>query len=634
MVVIASLLTALASPAVVEVERRQAPEQATARRQGWSLRWAGGPADVLMLVDGTHTWRVLERSAVSPYLTRRLPPQTRLRLQRRDEELYSEVPARLWTPVDIAAWSGPGLRDVDAIALSPSERGLWVVGPRVGLALWDGQHFGHVDRREGLDLRGTTDLVVVDRDRWLAHAGGVVHLHPDGSVEDVEGLPEGPVHDLALHPDGTLWAATNDGAWPLTSDTRPVRRGEVCRQLVDIPDGLLAVCEHSYRLPEGLLARDVQRGLQPTALVPRHEGAWLATRSQGLVERVGLESGTWWLPEHASVLDLAQVGDGMLAAAGIDGLWRITEQGPIHVHPTGGLEARSAWSLAAHPHPQKTWVGTDRGVALVTEAGTATPLPLAPLAAGLPIRQVVPSGSQAGVSTDDGLRWLGGRSPEGWRALAAATGPADVLAHDGSSRWWAARGGTAWLLEDGHTRRFEVHAPILDIVAMEDAALLVTSGGVRWWLEDARMLSPLDPTTDLQGAAAERGIVWMWGDELAATNGAAEVRWESNDVRDVAADARGAWLASPDGLRRAELGDPELQRPWPELPLPGLRAVDQAAGRLWILGDEGSLFVTSGGAPEPVLWDLTGTAPDALDIVADRAGAWLITEDGLYRIVR
>jgi ligand-binding sensor domain-containing protein len=539
--------------------------------------------------------------------------------------------AWVWTPADIAAWSGSGLRDAHVRAMAPSPRGLWVLGPS-GVALWNGRAWAHIDRRDGVGTAPWYDLALDGSTRWLAHSGGVTRILGDGTVrrwEFGDGLPEGPVH--AVHPiDGGAWVATEDGIFEVTDVVMPLRQGLRCTDLVSGGPQVLAVCDSDVLiLPDGTPALDVPTGIVPTSVVPRRDGAWMSSTA-GLLERVGRDVVLHWSPDHGQVLDLTRLDGGMLAAAGADGAWLVEESGVRALHPDDGLPRGAATAVGPHPHPQKAWLGTTRGVALVTSLGTGSPLPLAPLPANVPVHGLALGDGGVAVASDVGLAWLGKSPPTGWETLvAAAPQPLDFL-FSGRDWWVATPTGAVRLDRRGRLEHFSVHATPIDLLALESYVGVRTERGLSWWTRDAEMLSPTD-RLDAHHVDSAEGMLWIHDDHTVTASFAGErEQWTLEaEVRDLAAVRGAAWLATRQGLWSTKL-DADPARAWPDEVPDDLVTVEVGGGRLWFASADGGLYVVDSGAPERVPW-AEGAAVH--ELVADALGVWVLTDLGVYRVV-
>lgn len=92
--------------------------------------------------------------------------------------------------------------------------GWWIAGDGLG-AWWDkeNQTLHSLAELDGKDVRALMDL---DEDTWIAATSEGV-ITPNSSWTTSDGLPSDDVRTLALAPDGTLWAGTDQGLASLSS---------------------------------------------------------------------------------------------------------------------------------------------------------------------------------------------------------------------------------------------------------------------------------------------------------------------------------------------------------------------------------------------------------------------------------
>ena len=138
-------------PGVVRavVDRGVSPELVTSSRHAWTVTWDGDAADLWAVSPGGRA-RALAEGLHSPAHTVPLAVGTSLWIVR-DGARWGEIqPARVWSPSDVAAWSGPGLRGAIVTAIQPTEDGVWVGTDGGGLA---------VDVRDPANLGGVSGSV-------------------------------------------------------------------------------------------------------------------------------------------------------------------------------------------------------------------------------------------------------------------------------------------------------------------------------------------------------------------------------------------------------------------------------------------------------------------------------------------
>lgn len=626
--------TASAAP-TVEPARVERVEQAERARARWLLRWEGEPASIEVASDGG--WQLLAADAVSPYTTEPLPGSVRFRLTLADGVAHELTGHRLWTPADVASWSGPGLRGAEVTALAPSSIGLWVATRSGGAALWQDQRWRHLDHRDGLPHDALHDLALRERERWVAHPTGVTRISGDGTLKHWE-IPGGAAR-IAVEPE-RVWALTDEGVMRLTDDgAELILREPGCEDLVQDEVGAwLVVCDDALKLPSGLPALTVPEGVALRAIVPRTDGAWIATADLGLLLRIGADVVPSWTPPEGALTDAIRLDLGMLLAAGAGGLWHATsDETPTRLTTSHGLPGGDALLLASGPRVAVAWLGTTRGVALVQRDGTAVALPLAPLPADVEVRDVAPVRGGAGVASALGLVWLGGRPPAGWASLVAAAGPeAHALFLDRDEGWWALAGEVAFHLDpDGEVHRWPLGAAAIAGAPFADGVALATAEGLRAWSPGATRLSPIHLLPGVQRlVASPDGALWVLHDgQLSRWTGRSAHTWdELPEVLGLDADAQGAWLATADGLLRITPGRDAPARLAGLPPPPPLVDVSVAGGELHLLTQDGQVLRPRGEAWEAVeLGAALPAVPHGL--VGDEHGVWVRTDRGLFRLV-
>jgi hypothetical protein len=422
----------------------------------------------------------------------------------------------VWTPADVAGWSGTGLRGAEVVGLGGDESTLWVATAAGGLAAWDGRAWRHAGRRTPVATERLLGLAVVGRDRWVATEGGVLRIDESGRV-------------------------TPDDAGPLAPDGR-------------------------VRLPQSVL------DTHPDAVgaVARAGGWWVASPSEGLVAWVEGRSEVAWRPP-APAHALLRLDDHLALVTDTGDLWRYTPEGPRPVGRADGLPGE-ARCLAEGPAPSKVWVGTRRGVALLSRDGAVTTLPLAPLPAGIDV--VALAGGSDGVlaAAVDGVAWVGRRAPAGMDALVAAVGPVgspgsppDVARVGGT--WWAARDSSLLSLDPGgRLVRWDAGAPVVGLDPVPGGLAVRTAAATRFWAPGATQLSPRwddAPPPGPTNAVLTREAAWQTdGTVLTRVEGASA---EAVDlatwlpvarVNAVVGGSRAVWVATSVGLFRvASVGE-------------------------------------------------------------------------------
>lgn len=248
-----------------------------------------------------------------------LPPDHELRLSQ-------------WGAASWGRESGLGAAWVRDISEGPGGF-LWVATSN-GLARFDGQRFRHFDATStpGLPHSGISALAAGGDGRlWIGlEFGGLRAMRGDDVSIDAQAhnLPEDvPVRDILVHPDGTVWVATEQGLWRLDADG-------------------------GTRLsPPGPGVADVR------AVVADGEGLWARTRDHGLwrIER-GVARPH---PDAPGCLGTSvAVGGGELYTACAAGVWRWDRD-------TG------TWQSLKTENGITTLFADERGVWFGTRAGLA-----------------------------------------------------------------------------------------------------------------------------------------------------------------------------------------------------------------------------------------------------------------------
>lgn len=621
-VVAAASLAARVGVEVVAAPTSQA-ERAVAARRPLVVHWQGGSARVERWTG--RRWALLDANAASPYRTRPLPAGTTVRVLRGAKELGRGEDDGCWWPVDVAAWSGPGLRGARVTALDAQPGRLTAGTAGGGIAAWDGERWSHLSPRLG-GVHSVSGLARGEDGLWI---GGAEGLRGPGVS-----WPHEPVDEL-LWSGGTLWMLSDGrlGAWRDGAPEWLSPRG--CAGLVQDEHGD-AVVSCGGR---GLVLPDLTHDRRPGAHLPlagvalRRDGTWAAGRDGALLHITQEGASEAWRAPSGRLHGIARAGDGFVVAAGDDGAWLHGGRDAIRMGPAAGV--LGGWAGAAVPGPasSKAWLGTDRGVHLVTAGGTGTSLPLAPLAAGVPIRAVVPyPGGTAVVATDAEVRFLGKRPPKGFELLSAAVvEQVTDLARDATGGLWVLGRRHAWRLDPaGRLRVFRLDGEARAISAVGRWLAVATADGLRFWTEGATVLSPVQrfPGIDLlRGTSA--GAMWIGaGDQVHLWVQGELHSWDLPDlVHDVLPSPKGAQVATARGAVWIDVSEPTVRRV-PELPGVPMRLA-YGAGRAWSVDAE---LVISGRASPVELRRRLGDA-SVTAFAGDAHGVWVGTDAGLVRVV-
>ena len=530
---------------------------------------------------------------------------------------------RVLGPDWFAAASGSGLRGATVTSIAATARGPWVGTDGGGVAWWNGSAWRHLGVVHGLPSARVWAVAVDGAVRWFASDAGILRLDGVGVRTTVDLIAD----DLLADADGA-WVLAEGAVRRVDADgvVGPVIR-DGCSALLDLGGTPVASCPDILAIPSGAPVPGLGAiPVAPRALVPRRGGAWAAT-AWGLLASVDDAPVDAPAGLPAPILDALRVGEGLMVAAGDGGLWSIPPgDTPRAVRAPDGLPGTRVDRLAAGPTPWTAWAGTDRGVALVDARGDATPLPLAPLAAGRGVRDVVAARRSLAVATDDGLAWIGPRPPRGWGALAAAAGDDATALALTTSGWFALLpDAVLYLGPRGTLARLRTDAPTRSLHAVGLATVVVTDAGVRAWWPGATMLSSRDP---VDGALAlVDGTGWArTADGLVPIDGrSAALPWA--DLRDAVTHPEGVALCDAAGVVVVAPTHPDRARPVAgptscvavRLGPTGLVALD-ADGQVWI--DEGDGTMTPGPARV--------RGPRGLR--ADADGVWILAADGLTRL--
>lgn len=635
-------LAAAALAGVVEVMPVRGPDLTSmdATRTALVVVWDGGASDVEILQKGK--WKVIARGVTSPYTTDPLPLASWLRVVGPQGVTGVDAPDGVWTPDDFAAWSGPGLQGAVVGGLASVGDALWIATQGGGLTLWDGQRFRDVDRRDGLLSSMVYSVALDGADRWVGHALGATRIAGDGHL--THWWIDRGAWDVLPGDRGGAWAASRAGVVRLDErGTSMMIADPSCQNLLAHPDHqAVAVCgTRGVRVIDGepVVGLDVETA--PVGLVGRADGVWVA-RTDRLEMFVKGERTPWWqAPPLASLTSLVRLGKSMLASATTPGGspgFRVTETGVVALRPADGVPTAHGLTTAPGPRDDRAWLGTDRGVALIQESGTGTPLPLAPLPAGVAVNDVAlwqdRDDRGVGVASDLGLVWFGDGRPAGWSALVAATGPARAIVQDSADGWWGVGQTAAFRLADGQLTRWELDGAAIRAVAVGTSVAIATDAGVRFWVPGARMLSPVQPVDapieDL--VATADGTLWMAGRDRVVALAAGDVRtWaDLPPVFDLAVGGDGVWVATSKGVLRIDPHNPDPQRT--DLRQDRLIGVGVAAGRLHLLDADGQLYRADPDGIHALSLGVHAHINGKAQLVGDDSGVWVATSGGMFRV--
>lgn len=626
---VAALPAVAVEPPQVTVARGDGAADTARARVPLVISWDGGPAEVR--VDGVSLGQ-----GSSPLTTLPVRWGAEVVLVRDGATSPPARAAGVWSPADIAAWSGPGLRGARVTGLAPIDGGVWVSTDGGGVSLWwsrgapgDGS-WTHLDRRV-LGADQLVDVSVAERTRWVARTDTLLAIDPNGVVSRWSADALGGTRLLGVEADGpSAWVWHDRGLTHVDAGTVAAASAGPCTALFATLDGPVAVCgvprlvRTGERLPGG---DDVSGAV-------RREGGWWISGREGLTAWVAEQAGERW--DAAAVGGLARVGDGLVLSAGGAGAWARTIEAWLPLDAAQGLPGTTALGVAALVPRDgahgRAWVATDRGVALARLEGVATPLPLAPLAASVPVRAVVSAPTGAAVATDDGLVWLGRGAPRGWDALVVAVGaPVLDLVRHGTS-WWAVGPTDAiQLTRDGRVHRWPTRGEAVGVVPCGDQVGISTTLGLRWWTGPTqRTLSPTDRLVDAADPVCAPGVVWWRSHDGVGALVRGERRTWTLSARSLTGVGTGALVAGDDGLWWLTPDAAPARPPGWEAPRPLQHAVVHD-GTLWALGADGTVWWSRSSRP-PVPVTLAEPADRVVPIDADRA--WVFGPAGLALVRR
>jgi PAS domain S-box-containing protein len=263
------------------------------------------------------------------------------------------------------------------------ELNLWVASPRgvsrlptLRFATWDSSQGLLEDEVSSAAERTAGEIV-------FGHNGGLSFLRDDGAVttlrlerKDLEHLPLGRVMDLAVAPDGTLWAAAGHPGLARISPDGALRwfgGGAGLDQRIDAvrldPQGrvLLGTGGGLARIEGGRIVPvappDLARPRVRRLLVARDGTLYLATPGDGLFHRG--RDGTWRraLGSTARESDLFTVvedASGRIWAGSAAGLLTLEGDRLERPHPAALRIERPVYALVEDPRGH-LWIGTDSG---------------------------------------------------------------------------------------------------------------------------------------------------------------------------------------------------------------------------------------------------------------------------------
>jgi hypothetical protein len=604
--------------------RGDGPGQARFRPQPWIITWIGGAADVLLRTASGEVR--LATAATPPLEVPALTPGATVVVRAPLGEAVG-VAWPLWTPADVAAWSGPGLRGSSVVDLAFADGVLWAATRGGGLGRWDGDAWRHADRRSGLPSERGAAIALDGDTRWWGDALGALRSTEAGATSWT--LPGG-ARGIAVLPDGSALAATGDGVVRLHDGVQPRLTARSCNDVLPDPSGgWLVPCDGAtWHLPAAAVDPEVGTGL--VGVVPRAGGRYLA-HAGGVDLAIDGARSTWWTaPPGVEVTGLAVLDGALIALTDPGPGWRIGEGGAAPLRAVDGVPGRVGQAAAPGPAASKLWLGTDAGVALLSAEGVGTPLPTAPLPAGEPVSGLQPWRRSLAVAGPSGLTWIGADPPRGFDQLAAAAGPTprDVL-RDARGGWWAAAGPSAWRLHRGDLTRFDLDAEVVQLVAAGDRVAFGTTEGVRVWIPGATMPSPALPlaTTGPMRAGPD-GALWMAVDGgVARYQGVSSRTWSLAEpaLELVPVDRHCVVLTASGPLRLVpDVAEPQLVA---ELP-PSARDAAAVGRTVGVIDADGALWLYGPGEPSRVAID----GATALGVEADPLGLWIRTDIGLARL--
>lgn len=485
--------------------------------------------------------------------------------------------AELHAPAAVAEASGPGLTGARVVDLVVAPDGaLWAATLGGGVARWDGA-WTTWHRGDGLPGDWAVAVDVGAHGTYVGTDRGLARLGDDGVARTwttADGLPDDYTQAVAV--DGDLvWAGTYRGLARVTAAGIDVVLSPwSCFSLLRGPDRRMWVGYDGLRgLPMGEPIEGVPDHWRIFDVEPQAKGAWLATDEHGLVWLDDGVTEAALRPRTGGVYAIARVGDVLWLAAAERGLLRATTDG--RWAPYDGPLPSPVVNEVIPDGSGGVWVGTDRGVARVFADGRVETLPLAPLAAGAPVRDVAAGPRGAVALTERGPVWVGDRPPRGFARFAAEAAGAtsvrfagrDVVASDGPRAWRLRRGRVVatvepapdWRLDDGvvrhGARRWDALPAATDLAAAGDVAWVATASGL-WRLTSDGGMDEIGRLGPLRAVAVAGDAVWAAGADgrlhgpvpAAPTDVDVDVVVENADVIALDADGDGVFVATTAGL--------------------------------------------------------------------------------------
>ncbi|MBT3221277.1 MAG: hypothetical protein HN348_19515 [Proteobacteria bacterium] len=357
------------------------------------------------------------------------------------------------------------------------------------------------------------------------------------------------------------------------------------------------------------------------------DGNWLGT-NEGLVwvDEEGAEK--VWMPPNRTVFSIARSVQDLFLATGPDGVWQLSGQRRHQYSLADGLPSPVA-NVVIEAHNHKIWVGTDRGVALLNPNGFASPLPLAPMAANIPVVDVLPHQSAKAVASDDGIVWLGKHPPNGWTSLVAAVGPYPLRILRSDADWWVLGETDLFQLDGrGNVHRWLVAGTPIDATLQGDKVVVAVAEGLFWWVPGAKVLSPISRIDGGVRSIASDPALGLWvASEDRVLLSKRDESWAVREPLAIATSNKGVWVASAEGLLRldSEGGKTNISQKWGADPLVALCTDDE--GGLWAADASGRIW-----GPNPEDPNVLALNTDIFRLYADGSGIWAATAEGLFHI--
>ena len=465
---------------------------------------------------------------------------------------------------------------------------------------------------------------------WAGTASGLFEFETGRVWSMDEGLPDDWVQALYAHSDG-LYVGTFTGLALLTDRlTRVLGPASVFW----IGEGGDARRWVGYQGLLGLPDAEPIEGVDPALNVWDVDHVpgehWLATDTEGLLLlREGVLSPVY-SPASGAVYALHRQQDTLYAAANDGGLVALKDRQPIRRWGRAdGLPSDTVYEVEGGPQG-KLWVGTADGLALMwPRQDVVVPWPRSPVAAGVPVYDVLGTDDYVLAATDEGVATLG-KVPRGWRDVEALPGPIVALeAHQ--RRLWVIGARTLWFLERGRVHR--VPLPVEAHHAAWVGGNLWVGGpeGVFRYDAGADRMVP-GPRCDqvLALEAGPSGLLWVVTPHRVLAvdrSGAARDYVTASPARDVAVVGEQVYLATRNGLEvmNARTGDVStvagFTRPMLEIEVEGTL--------LWTVDEDLNVRTAPSGLPRPGVAELW-TLGAVHRLVRDGHGRiWLMGERGM-----